>query len=266
MLRVVVVGGSPELVATLSANLQSGWPSLHVFRYPDCDTALNAAFPEAVDVVFVCPDGELESWLQFVAAVRSAVSGALVFVSQASRAHDCVRAFEAGADDCVAEARLDIDLVSRLQAILRRTCVGRETCHHCGLVCINTATHKVKVADHHVHLTPHEYRLLEALYRQPRVAVSREELVLRAYGPEYRGDWDLLRKCVLRLRRKVEPYARVGSPLILNERGVGYLLADGYDHDDDEAARAVEPLLVGNSSVAGSRPFPRLSRSLPWPM
>jgi DNA-binding response OmpR family regulator len=208
---------------------------------------MEASF-ETIDVVIVSPVGDLEAWLQFIAEIRTSLSGALVFVPQESGAADCVRAFDAGADDCVAEGRLDIDFVSRIQAILRRTCVDRRICRHCGPVRIDTALHTVRVSDQRVHVTQREYRILELLASQPYVPVSRDELLLHACGPEYDGDWDLLRKCVFRLRRKLEPFVAEGRSLIVNERGAGYLLTDGSAQGDGRDDEALESSLVGNSS------------------
>jgi len=76
-----------------------------------------------------------------------------------------------------------------------------------------------------VALTPTEFRLLETLARAPGRTFTREELVARAFGPDYEGLDRTVDTHVTNLRRKLE---RAGCPpVVATVHGVGYRLAAG---------------------------------------
>ncbi len=82
----------------------------------------------------------------------------------------------------------------------------------------------VTLDGHPVNLTPTEFELLYCLAENSGVALNQETLLRRVWGPEYRGQGNVVDVCVHRLRRKLE--ATPGSPkLILTIRGAGYMLA-----------------------------------------
>ena len=71
-------------------------------------------------------------------------------------------------------------------------------------------------------LTPTEFRLLEALAVHPGRTFSREELVSRAFGPDYDGLDRTVDTHITNLRRKLN--VRGGHSLIYTVHGVGYRL------------------------------------------
>jgi DNA-binding response OmpR family regulator len=71
-------------------------------------------------------------------------------------------------------------------------------------------------------LTPTEFRLLETLARHPGRTFTREELVSRAFGPDYEGMDRTIDTHVTNLRRKLEP-GRTPT-YILTVHGLGYRL------------------------------------------
>ena len=77
---------------------------------------------------------------------------------------------------------------------------------------------------HPINLTPTEFELLYCLAENAGVAMNQETLLRRVWGPDYRGQGNVVDVCVHRLRRKLE--GAPGSPkLILTIRGAGYMLA-----------------------------------------
>jgi two-component system KDP operon response regulator KdpE len=72
-----------------------------------------------------------------------------------------------------------------------------------------------------VHLTPTEWRLLEALVRNPGKLVSTRMLVSQVWGPGYSDDTSSLRLYMNRLRRKLEPDP-ARPRYLTTEPGMGY--------------------------------------------
>jgi DNA-binding response OmpR family regulator len=70
-------------------------------------------------------------------------------------------------------------------------------------------------------LTPTEFRLLEAMAREPGRAFSRAELLDRAFGYDYEGLERTVDVHIMNLRRKIE--AEPAQPrYIVTVAGVGY--------------------------------------------
>ena len=81
---------------------------------------------------------------------------------------------------------------------------------------------EVRVGGTLVALTPTEFRLVEALATHPGRTFSREELVARAFGPDYDGLDRTVDTHVTNLRRKLDAGRR--HSLIHTVHGVGYRL------------------------------------------
>ena len=70
-------------------------------------------------------------------------------------------------------------------------------------------------------LTPTEWRLLEALCREPGHLVSQQDLLRAVWGPSYGRESNYLRVYANQLRRKLEPDPANPRHLV-TEPGLGY--------------------------------------------
>jgi two-component system phosphate regulon response regulator PhoB len=133
---------------------------------------------------------------------------------------DQVVGFSVGADDYVTKPFSVKVLVQRIKALQRRTDASGEpvdVVEHLG-VRIDRVRHQATVRGRTLDLTPTEFRLLEALLRQPGRAFTRTQLMDSAIGE---GAIVLERTIdvhVKSLRRKLE----TASDYIETVRGVGY--------------------------------------------
>jgi DNA-binding response OmpR family regulator len=84
---------------------------------------------------------------------------------------------------------------------------------------------QARVNGRDVGLTATEFRVLAALARHPGRTFTREELVARAFGPDYEGLERTVDVHVTNLRRKLEPGRE--PQFILTSHGLGYRLASG---------------------------------------
>ena len=92
-----------------------------------------------------------------------------------------------------------------------------------GALEIDHFRREVRVGGAPVPLTPTELKLIEALARAPGRAFTREELVARAFGPDYDGTERTVDTHITNLRRKLE---RGGCAQAVDTvHGVGYRLA-----------------------------------------
>ena len=141
---------------------------------------------------------------------------------------DKVRGLRLGADDYVTKPFGVLELLARIEALLRRTRPERPTGEpvRFGDVIVDPAARTVKRGGVETPVAPKEFDLLWALVEADGAAVSRDRLMERVWG--YGAD--VLSRTVdthiAELRRKLEPGD--GAPTyILTVRKIGYRLSRG---------------------------------------
>jgi DNA-binding response OmpR family regulator len=142
---------------------------------------------------------------------------------------DRISGLTLGADDYVVKPFSPRELVARVKAILRR---GRlvqpkngKILSHEGLE-VNLEKHEVTVHGKPIPLTPHEFRLLQALMTAPGRVFTRDELVRYLYPRHEAVVIDrVVDVHIGNLRQKIEKDP--GNPrYILTVRGIGYKFAE----------------------------------------
>lgn len=107
-----------------------------------------------------------------------------------------------GADDYLEKPFEMLELLARIEAVLRRT-GGQETRFLLGGCEVDMRERRAFLNGAEVPLTPQEFALLEVLVRNRNLALSRDRLLELAWGYDYAGDTRTVDVHIQRLRKKL---------------------------------------------------------------
>lgn len=141
---------------------------------------------------------------------------------------DIISGLDAGADDYLAKPFSMLELISRVNALLRRAHrFSLQTDHSqlsCGALLLDADAHTVTVLGCELDLTYKEFRLLQMLMENPGCALSRKQLFQEVWGSDFLGETRTVDVHMQTLRQKLD-HAQPGlSALIETVRSVGYRL------------------------------------------
>ena len=159
------------------------------------------------------------SGLQVLRALRGRGQRLPVLIATARDAvAERVAGLDAGADDYIVKP-YDLDeLLARIRALLRRAHGRAEPAYVWGTVRIVPATREVTLAGQPVQLSAREWAVLEPLLARPGRVLSRQQLEDKLYGWGDEVSSNAVEVYIHGLRKKL------GPELVLNVRGVGYLV------------------------------------------
>jgi DNA-binding response OmpR family regulator len=223
-MRILVVeddeGVGEALVETFTA---AGWESEHCRRGDDGLRHVKDADLVLLDLGLPDIDG-----LDFLRILRRASTVPVLVLTARDGDGAVVLGLRAGADDYLVKPVRQAVLLARVQALIRRSRVGREAYDGAvdqplafGGLRLGLAAREVTRDGEQVALTATELDVLAALATRPGEAVSREEIQLKVWGTPAVGRSRSLDFFVASLRSKL------GDDLPLRTvRGFGFRLGD----------------------------------------
>jgi two-component system, OmpR family, response regulator len=214
---IMVVEDDDELRGVLLRGLrEEGFAAEPAPTGADALARVDRAVPDAFVIDIGLPDSDGRDLCQALRA--KGVQAPVLFLTARDALVDRIAGFDAGGDDYLAKPFAFVELVARLQALLRRS--GSEGVLDAAGLHLDPVSHTVGDGTSTLSLTPTEFRILARLLSRPDEAVRRRDL-LRAGWPHGAIVRDnTLDAYVARLRRKLRT---LDSPTeIVTVHGVGY--------------------------------------------
>ena len=146
------------------------------------------------------------------------IEAPVLFLTARDALVDRIAGFDAGGDDYLTKPFAFVELVARLQAVLRRA--GGDGVLEAGGLRLDPVNHAASDATGEVALTPTEFRLLARLMSRPGEAVRRRDLIRAGWPHGAIVRENTLDAYVARLRRKLRALDQ--APEIATVHGVGY--------------------------------------------
>ena len=135
---------------------------------------------------------------------------------------DRVRGLRMGGDDYLTKPFAIVELVARMEALLRRPVESRETTLKVGMLEIDLIERTAKRGDRAIELLPREFRLLEYMMRRADQLLTRAMLLEEVWNYKFVPATNLVDVHMGRLRHKVDGSG--DAPMIHNVRGAGFIL------------------------------------------
>jgi two-component system, OmpR family, KDP operon response regulator KdpE len=164
--------------------------------------------------------------------VREWSSVPIIVLSARSQEQDKITALDAGADDYLTKPFSIGELLARIRVAIRHTnqfkqgSTETEFCE--GDLRVDLSRRRVFIGEREIHLTPIEYRLLNALIRHAGKVMTHRQLLLNVWGLAYVEHDHYVRIYMGQLRQKIE--ADSTQPrYLLTETGIGYRLTYSGD-------------------------------------
>ncbi len=229
---ILVVDDEPRMIRFIRMNLE-----LEGYRVVEASNGLEALdqlrkyMPDLVvmDVMMPKMDG-----FEALRLLREISTVPAILLTVKSDEEDRIHGLELGADDYVTKPFSPRELVSRVNAVLRRAewpaPAPRAVLQIDDRLSVDFNRHQVIVEGERIDLRPTEYRLLSHLIQNAGWVVPHETLLAKVWGYEYRDETHYLRLYINYLRKKVEQDPS-DPQYILTERGVGYRFVDYREKD-----------------------------------
>lgn len=127
----------------------------------------------------------------------------VIFLTAKDSILEKVNGLKLGAEDYITKPFQGIELIARIQVVLRRYLKDDNRRIKINNLIIDEEKHEVSIKNETVDLTIKEYELLLALYRGKNKAISREKLLELVWGYEFFGETRTVDIHIQRLRKKV---------------------------------------------------------------
>lgn len=199
----------------------SGFESKSFDSGKNLDEEIKVQVPDLFILDIMLPGEDGLSILKRLRAQENTKNVPIIMLTAKSSELDKVKGLDLGADDYIAKPFGILEFVSRVRALLRRS--GNMKSEESvkitlGEIVLDSGTREVSVSGNSVELTYKEYELLKLLISHPGLVYSRQQILEKIWGIDFKMDTRTVDMHIKTLRQKL---GEQGS-IIQTIRNVGY--------------------------------------------
>lgn len=199
MTKILVVEDKTSISNLIAVNLRRA--GYHVTCVHDGMAAADALESNKYDLILLdvmLPKVDGYELMEYIAPMEIPV----IFLTAKASVTDRVKGLRLGADDYLTKPFEIIELLARVESVLRRYHKTESVLQVADLT-IDTGSRTVRRGDTPISLTKKEYDLLLLFVRNKNIALYRETIYERIWGGEYMGDSRTVDLHVQRMRKKI---------------------------------------------------------------
>ena len=225
-MKVLVVEDDVEIIEAVSLAIEMRWPDSVLLSAELGKKGIELAESANPDIVILDLGLTDIGGFEVLKEIRSFSSVPIIILTVKIEEVDIVKGLELGADDYVTKPFRQMELLSRIKALLRRKFDTTEPIMICGKIRFHPSTRELYHNDININISPTEASILRMLMENEGQFVSYVALAEQVWGENYtvRDASDNLKVYIRRLRQKLELDAS-RPKIILNRPGIGYSLS-----------------------------------------
>ncbi len=199
MIKILIVDDEKAICDLIDLNLTSA--GYHCTSVQDGMEAINRIEKEDYDLILLdimLPGADGYDVMEYIRPLGVPV----IFITAKHEVKDRVKGLKLGADDYLVKPFDVVELVARVEAVLRRYSKAEQRLTVDDVI-VDVEARRVTKAGMPVELTNKEFGLLVLFMKNKNVALFRETLYEKVWEEEYYGDSRTLDLHVQRLRKKL---------------------------------------------------------------
>lgn len=217
MIRILIVEDEAPISNLIAMNLRkAGYDCDCVFDGMAAADILEKEHYDLILLDVMLPKVDGYELMEYIVPLEIPV----IFLTAKGTVADRVKGLKLGADDYLTKPFEIIELLARVESVLRRY-HKTESVIQIADLCIDTASRTVRKDGESINLTKKEFEILLLFVWNRNIALYRETIYERIWGGEYMGDSRTVDLHVQRMRKKIGWEER-----IVTVYKVGYRLED----------------------------------------
>lgn len=226
--KILIVDDEPSISMLIEFNLKLVGFEVHcVYDGEAVFTAIQHFRPDLIVLDLMLPKMDGIQVCSKLRAQNNLVP--IIMLTAMQDLSDKIAGLDNGADDYMTKPFSPQELISRIQAILRRTqalpSISDNAPMIVGGISIQPDQREVKLRNQPIELTPKEFDLLLFLCKHRGKVLSRQQLLHGVWDYHFLGDTRIVDVHISHLRDKIESNAR-NPEYIVTIRNVGYKLTE----------------------------------------
>ncbi len=216
--NILVVEDDPGIQDMLKYSLSAeGYALHHAYSVKEGWEIIENKAIDLILLDWMLPDNSGIDLLHRVRKYHSMLP--VIMVTAKTEEEDRILGLDVGADDYVTKPFSVRELSSRIQALLRRSMPDEQPIH-IGELFLDPVSHRVKVNDTALELSPTEFRLLHYFMSHTDRVFTRTQLLDQVWGSQVYVEERTVDVHIRRLRKQLQPFEL--DSLLQTVHGSGY--------------------------------------------